>query len=88
MRRSAYALRGNPYWVFSRFRFREAQIRAYLIREHRSGRPVAEIMTDPYLQRFGASIAARVLVHSPTIAALERDDAEAIASYSHLLEYT
>lgn len=80
-------LRGNPYWVFSRLRFREARLRAYIIREHRTGRPLTDIISDPYVTRFGPpDLPARVLQHPLTIAALERNDLEAIAGYSEQLE--
>lgn len=85
MERPFRALRGNPYWVFSRFRFREAQLRAYIVREHQAGRRLADIMSDPFVRRFGPDLSARILVHPLTIAALERNDAQAITAASEQL---
>ena len=82
MEPSSRTLRGNPYWLFSRFRFRELQLRAYIVREHRAGRRLADILSDPYVRRFGPDFSARIIVHPLTIAALERNDAEAIAAYN------
>lgn len=87
MGRTSHSLWGNPYWVFSRFRFREITLRAYILREHQRGRPLADVMSDPYVQRFGPNLPARILVHPLTIAALERHDAEAIAGYSEQLQH-
>lgn len=81
------SLRGNPYWVFSRFRFRESHLRAYIVREHRAGRRLADILADPYVNRVGPpDLAARVLHHPLTIAALERNNLEAIAGYTKQLK--
>lgn len=86
MSQSPHSLSGNPYWVFSRFRFRESRLRAYIVREHRNGRPLTDILTDPYVTQFGPpDLPARVLAHPLTIAALERNNLEAIADYSEQL---
>jgi len=79
------SLRGNPYWVFSRLRFREAILRAYIVREHARGRPLVQILEDPYLTRYAPGVCARVLQHPLTIAALERNDVEAISACSEQL---
>ena len=86
MSRISRSLRVNPFWVFSRYHFREAHLRAYIIREHRRGRPLAEIISSPYASRLGSrEWARRVLQHPLTIAALERNDLEAIAGCSEEL---
>jgi len=72
------AFGGNPYLPFGRRPFREARLRAYIVREHRHGRPLLEIMQDPYVARCGSeSFRWRVLQDPRTLAALRRDDIEA-----------
>lgn len=72
---------GNPYFVFGPRPFREARLRAYIIREHRHGRPLAEILADPYVGRCGSeSLRRRVLQDPRTVAALGRNDVEAFES--------
>lgn len=88
MNRLLRSLRPNPYWVFSRYHFREAHLRAYIIREQGRGRPLAEIMSSPYVSRLGPpDWARRVLQHPLTIAALQRNNREAIAGYSEELRH-
>jgi len=54
--------------------FREARLRAYIAREHRAGRPLAEILRDPYVTRCGSdSFCRQVLVDPRTIGALEQN---------------
>jgi hypothetical protein len=54
--------------------FREARLRAYIARQHRAGRPLAEILRDPYVARCGSdSFCRRVLVDARTIDALEQN---------------
>jgi hypothetical protein len=54
--------------------FREARLRAYIARQHRAGRPIAEILRDPYVARCGSeSFCRRVLVDARTIGALEEN---------------
>jgi hypothetical protein len=69
---------GNPYLFLGNRPFREARLRAYLLREHAAGRPLSEILADPYVRRCGSdSLCRRVLVDRRTIEALEahvRDD--------------
>jgi hypothetical protein len=72
--------RGNPYLPFGRRPFREARLRAYIVREHRRGRPLLEILRDPYVARCGSeSLRWRVLQDPRTLAALRRNDADAFA---------
>jgi hypothetical protein len=70
----------TPYWFFGTRPYREAQLRAYLIREHRRGRPLLEILDDAYVERCGGRrLCWRILSRAETIAALERDVSQAIA---------
>jgi hypothetical protein len=47
------ALHGNPYLFLGRRPFREARLRSYIVGQHRRGRPMAEILDDPYVHRCG-----------------------------------
>ncbi|HEY2777202.1 MAG TPA: hypothetical protein VGI77_04810 [Gaiellaceae bacterium] len=70
--RSSHNFRGNPYLFLGRRPFREARLRAYLLRQHAAGRPLREILADPYISRWGSdSLCRRVLVDRRTIEALE-----------------
>jgi hypothetical protein len=69
--------RGNPFLPFGRRPFREARLRAYLVREHRHGRPLIEILSDPYVARCGSeSFRWRVLQDPRTLEALRRNDVD------------
>jgi hypothetical protein len=73
-------LRGNPYLFLGRRPFREARLRSYIVAQHRIGRTLASIMTDPYVRRCGSeSFCWRVVVDPRTIEALERNVREAAA---------
>ena len=68
----ARSLRGNPYQFLGRRPFREARLRSYIVRQHAAGRPLEEILADPYIDRCGGSSLCRsVLVDPRTIEALE-----------------
>jgi hypothetical protein len=70
---------GNPYLFLGRRPFREARLRSYIVNQHRAGRRLSAILTDPYIQRCGgASLFWRVVQDPRTIEALERDVREAI----------
>ena len=73
------AFGGNPYMFLGRRPFREERLRSYIVREHRAGRPVFEILTDPYVSRCGSeSFFWKVLEDPRTIEALERNVREAL----------
>ena len=73
-----HSLRGNPYLFLGRRPFREARLRAYIVRQHRAGRSLAEILADPYVRRCGSeSVCWTVLQDPQTIEALERNIREA-----------
>jgi hypothetical protein len=72
---------GNPYMFLGRRPFREERLRSYIVREHRAGRTVSEIMADPYVRRCGSeSFSWKVLEDRRTIEALERNVREALGS--------
>jgi hypothetical protein len=67
-------LAGNPYFFLGGRPFHEARLRSYIVRQHRAGRPLAEIVTDPCVRRCGSeSFCWRVLQDPRTLQALNRD---------------
>jgi hypothetical protein len=70
---------GNPYLFLGRRPFREARLRSYIINQHRGGRPLNEILADPYIRRCGSeSYCWQVLLDPRTLKALHRDVCDAI----------
>jgi hypothetical protein len=64
----------NPYFVFGPRPFREQRIAAYVVREHRRGRTLAEILDDRSLDRLGTrELRWRVVTDPRTIARLGHD---------------
>ena len=77
---------GSPYFEFGPRPFREARVRSYIVREHRAGRRLSEILDDPYVVRCASpSFAWRVLEDPRTLAALRRNDAEAATRFAEQL---
>lgn len=69
-----HRLGGNPYLFIGPRPFREARVRSYVLREHRAGRPLAEILGDGYLRRCGTEdFCWRVIEDRRTIEAIERN---------------
>lgn len=50
--RARASLLGTPFFAFGRRPFREARMTAYVREQHRRGRPLSEILDDPFLDRF------------------------------------
>jgi hypothetical protein len=72
-------LRGNPYLFLGPRPFREARLRSYIVSQHRAGRRLSEIVTDPYVRRCGSErFCWHVIEDTQTLAALERDVRESI----------
>jgi hypothetical protein len=56
-------------------------MRAYIVREHRAGRPLEEILRDRYLERLGSvGMRWRVVVDPLTIAAFRADTVKQMAA--------
>ena len=73
-RRPQPRLAGNPYFFLGERPFREARLRAYIVRQHRAGRTLAAILADPYVHRCGNdSFCWRVVQDPRTLALLRRD---------------
>jgi hypothetical protein len=67
-------LRGNPFLFLGPRPFREARLRGYIIRQHRAGRPLSDILTDAYVRRCGnESFCWRVIQDPRTLHAFEED---------------
>ena len=69
---------GNPYLFLGAGRSVRRGCAHIILRQHAAGRPLSEILADPYVRRCGGdSFCRRVLVDRRTIEALEahvRDD--------------
>lgn len=64
----------GPYYFLGRRPFREARLRAYLVREHRLGRRLNDILEDDYVKRCGNERFCRSVAGDPaTIALLEEN---------------
>jgi hypothetical protein len=64
----------GPYYFLARRRFREARLRAYIAREHRSGRRLHDILEDDYVRRCGNERFCRAVAQDPvTLAMLEEN---------------
>jgi len=73
---------GNPYFFLSPRPIRERRLRAYIVRQHRAGRPVSAIVADAYVHRCGSeSFYWQVLQDPRTLQELNRDVHDAIAKY-------
>ena len=69
----------GPYFFGRRRRFREERLLAYIHREHQSGRHLAEILEDPYVQRCGSrEFVWATLRDTPLIELLDGDVRDAI----------
>lgn len=73
----------NPYYEFGPRPFRAARLRSYIVRQHRAGRSLVEILDDPYVARCGsASFCWSVLEDPDTLQALGENDRKRIARLS------
>ena len=68
----------TPFFSFGGRPYVEQELAAHIRREHRRGRRIAEILSDPYVTRCGPSTLARVLRRRRLLEALEADVAESI----------
>lgn len=80
------SLLGNPYFEFGPRPFRAARLRAYIVRQHRSGRSLVDILADPYVARCGSpSFCWSVLEDPRTLHALGDNDSERIKRLADVL---
>ena len=69
---------GNPYLFLGPRPFREARLRSYIVAQHRAGRALSDILSDPYIRRCGSeSFCWSVIQNARTIEAFGRDYREA-----------
>jgi hypothetical protein len=59
---------------------KEDSLAAYLIREHRSGRPLQEILDDPYLKNRATDAERLRLLERPDVIRAVGDDVAAMAA--------
>jgi hypothetical protein len=75
-------LLSTPYFFIGPRPYREAELAAYVRREHRRGRDVADILKDPCLARRGGETMLRAVLSRPgLIRALKEDVVEAIRQH-------
>ena len=69
----------NPFSFLGTRSAKEERLAAYVIREHDRGRPLAEILDDPYLRnRATEQERARILARPAVVPALGRDVVETL----------
>ncbi len=75
------AWQGTPYFFLSSRPPREQRIASYVIRQHRKGRMLSDVLADPYLRTCGSRRSVWKAVSQPwVLRALERNVEEAIRS--------
>jgi hypothetical protein len=57
----------TPFYFLGRRPYREAELAAYLRREHRRGRNLSEILDDPYVERCGGEAVLRAVFRRPSL---------------------
>ncbi|HZP71896.1 MAG TPA: hypothetical protein VFA97_00815 [Gaiellaceae bacterium] len=73
----------GPYYFLGRRPFREARLRAYLVREHRLGRRLHDILKDDYVKRCGNERFCRSVAQDPTTLALLEENVREFFRDSH-----
>jgi len=70
----------TPFYFLDRCPYHEAELAAYIRREHRRGRHLSEIVNDRYVDRCGGESVVHALLRRPGfVRALGQDVAETIA---------
>ena len=70
-------LAGTPFYFIGSRPYREAELAAYIRREHRRGRHVDEIVQDPYVARCGGPSVLRAALGRPDLIRAMGEDAAA-----------
>jgi hypothetical protein len=82
-----WPLARTPYYFIGPRPRREAELAAYICRQHRRGRRLAEILDDPYIQNRGGRALLQAVLGSPAvIRTLGQDVADAIRVQEDELE--
>ena len=72
--RTSWRFAGNPFNFLGHSRWREARLRSYILRQHRLGRRLSELIDDPYVRRCGSrELAWKVATDPSTLRALAAD---------------
>jgi hypothetical protein len=78
---------GNPYLTFGPRPLRERYVRSYILRQHRAGRTLAQILQDERLGALaGRTLVWRVLIDPVTLRSLGDDVRDGIDPGSGRLE--
>lgn len=86
---SDWPLARTPFFFIGPRPYRETELAAYIRREHRRGRHLAEILNDSYLDRRGGDALLRAVLRRPSlIRALRQDVADAFRLQEAELEQT
>jgi hypothetical protein len=86
---TGWPLARTPFYFIGPRPFREAELAAYIRREHRRGRRLAEILDDPYVERRGRQGLVRAVLQRPSlIRALRQDVVDAILLHEGELRRT
>jgi hypothetical protein len=86
---TGWPLARTPYYFIGPRPLREAELAAYIRREHRRGRRLAEVLDDPYIHNRGGRALLQAVLGSPAlIRALGEDVADAIRVQEGELELT
>lgn len=73
MRRSSRF--ANPFKALSSTTRREQYVERYVLREHRKGRPLAEVLEDPYVRAWSTPTERARLLERPEVVAAVGDQA-------------
>jgi hypothetical protein len=72
----------NPFSFLFAASAKEQRVAEYVIREHRAGRPLDEVLQDHYVQnRLSPQQQARLLERHDVIHAVSQDDLDAARAY-------
>jgi hypothetical protein len=86
---AGWPLARTPFYFIGPRPYREAELAAYIRREHRRGRRLAEILDDAYISNRGDQALLRAALARPSlIRALGQDVVEAIRLQEAELELT
>jgi hypothetical protein len=84
-----WPLERTPFYFIGPRPYREAEVAAYIRREHRRGRRLAEIVNDPYIDRRGGRSLLQAALGRPSlIRALGQDVCDAIRLQEDELQST
>jgi hypothetical protein len=77
----------TPFYFLDRRPYHEAELAAYLRREHRRGRHLSEIVNDRYVERCGGESVIRVLLRRPSVVKALGEDVVQTIVHTRTEEY-